>query len=230
VRRGVFVTGTDTGVGKTVVACALVRALRSRGLRVAVMKPVAAGSARTAEGLRNGDALALIEAAGQPAPYALVNPYCFEPAVSPHIAAEDLKIEVDISRILLDLDVLAADVDCTVVEGAGGWLTPINERQTMADLAAALRLPILVVVGLRLGCLSHAQLTRLAVGLRGMSFGGWIANGVDPDMARAADNLATLERLFGEAALEVVPYTPDSGGLALTQAAASLARLGLLNR
>ena len=223
--RRIFVTGTDTGVGKTVIACALVRGLRQLGARVAVMKPVASGAVRTPQGLRNADALALIEAAGSSAAYALVNPYCFEPEVSPHIAAKEAMIDVDISMIRESFEALTAGADWVVVEGAGGWLAPINDRRSMADVALALEAPTLLVVGIRLGCLNHAHLTRFAVAARGVPFAGWIANEVDPAMARTAENLATLERLLGESALAVVPHMGAApGSLTLKEAAMRLAR------
>ena len=162
--RGVFITGTDTGVGKTVVACALVRGLRAQGLRVAVMKPVASGAQRTPDGLRNADALALAASAGYEGPYEDLNPYCFEPPISPHIAAKEAGIEIDTSKIRHVYDTLAASADWVVVEGAGGWFAPLNERQTMADIAWGLTMPALLVVGLKLGCLNHAHLTRVGDG------------------------------------------------------------------
>jgi dethiobiotin synthetase len=208
--RGLFVTGTDTGVGKTVVACALVRGLRAQGARVAVMKPVASGSERTPSGLRNEDALALSEAAGTAAAYEDINPYCFEPPVSPHIAAKEASIDVDTGKIAYHYGRLAAGADWIVVEGAGGWLAPINDRQTMADLASSLSLPALMVVGLKLGCLNHAQLTRRAIEGRGVGFAGWVASALDPAMSRAAENLATLEWVLGEPALAVLAHLPAS--------------------
>jgi dethiobiotin synthetase len=207
--RGIFVTGTDTGVGKTVIACALVRALRDAGARVAVMKPVASGAFETTAGLRNSDAVALMEAAGRPHPYQEVNPYCFEPPISPHIAAKEAGIEVDTSRIRQKYDRLATGADWVVVEGAGGWFAPINEHQTMADLAWALSVPALLVVGLKLGCLNHALLTRIGVESHGVPLAGWVVNGIDRDMMRVEANLATLERLLGEPPLAVIPHLPD---------------------
>ncbi|MBV8783524.1 MAG: dethiobiotin synthase [Gammaproteobacteria bacterium] len=204
--HGVFITGTDTGIGKTVVACALVRALCDEGYKVAVMKPVAAGAERGPDGLRNEDALALMAASNVPAPYELVNPYCFEPSISPHIAAKEVKIEVDTGTIRQNFEQLRAQADWIVVEGAGGWFAPISERQTVADLAWALSVPAVMVVGLKLGCLNHAQLTRLAIESRGVVFGGWVASGVDRSMARSAENLSTLARVLGEPALDTVPY------------------------
>lgn len=223
--RGLFVTGTDTDVGKTVIACALVRGLRALGGRVAVMKPVASGAVRTPLGLRNADAVALMAAAGSEAPYELVNPYCFEAPVSPHIAAKDARIEPDTILIRHNFDVLAAAADWIVVEGAGGWFAPINEHQTMADVAWSLSIPALLVVGLKLGCLNHAQLTRIGIEAHGVSFAGWIACGVDAEMARAPENVAALERLLGEPPLAVIAHDPQSvANLVLESLAAQLAQ------
>ena len=226
--RGIFITGTDTGVGKTVVACALVRAFRAQGLKVGVMKPVASGSQRTPDGLRNEDALALMSAAGTTRPYGDVNPYCFEPPISPHIAAKEASIAVDASIIKHHYDALAAECDSVVVEGAGGWFAPINDHQTMADLAWALSIPVLMVVGVKLGCLNHAQLTRQAIEAHGVSFAGWIANGIDAAMVRGPENLAALERLLGEPPLAIIPHA--SAGLAslvLSEAASRLPRASI---
>jgi dethiobiotin synthetase len=225
--RGIFVTGTDTGVGKTVVACALVRGLREAGARVAVMKPVASGAFRTPEGLRNTDALALMEAAGlaRTDTYDAVNPYCFEPAISPHIAAKEAGVDVDTSMIRQKYDRLTADADWVVVEGAGGWYAPINEHQTMADLAWALSVPALLVVGLKLGCLNHAQLTRLGVESHGVPLAGWVVSGIDRHMTRVEANLETLERLFGEPPLAVVPHLPaGTDSIALVELARALSQ------
>lgn len=209
---GIFVTGTDTGVGKTLIACALTRALRQAGHRVSVMKPVASGSLRTAEGLRNADALALMEAAGLPAElYDEVNPYCFEPPISPHIAAKESHIEVDIDLIRAGMDRLRAGAEWMVAEGAGGWLAPLNAQQTMSDLARALSLPVLLVVGLKLGCLNHAQLSWRAIRSDGVPLAGWVASAIDPHMSHAGENLETLARLLGEPPLAVVPHLQDAG-------------------
>ena len=223
--QGVFITATDTEAGKTVIACGLVRGFRACRQRVAVMKPVASGARRTAAGLRNEDALALIEASGTAAAYEAVNPYCFEPAISPHIAAKDANIMIDTSMIRHKFDSLAAASDWIIVEGAGGWLAPINERETMADLARALDLPVLLVVGLKLGCLNHAQLSRVSIEARGGRFAGWIANAIDPAMARRAENLAALETLLGEPPLASVAHAPlQVASLTLTQCAQRLAQ------
>jgi dethiobiotin synthetase len=204
--RAFFVTGTDTGVGKTLVSAALTRALAARGLRVAVMKPIASGSEPTREGPRNSDALTLMAAANVTAPYDVVNPYCFLPPVSPHIAAREAHVTIDLALLRSRLDSLAAASDCVIVEGAGGWLAPISESATMADLAVALRLPALLVVGLRLGCLNHALLTRQALAASGVAFAGWIANAIDPHFDRPDENLATLTARLGEPPLARIPF------------------------
>jgi len=221
--RGVFITGTDTGVGKTVVGAALVRGLVADGLRVAVMKPVASGSEPTPEGLRNEDALALMAAANVASPYSQVNPYCFEPPISPHIAAEEAGVLIDPGIIRENFELLAAAGDLVVVEGAGGWLAPIGRLDSIADLATSLGLPVVLVVGLRLGCISHAVLTKRAVEADGVRLAGWVANIIDPEMARTAENLATLVRLLGEPPLAVVPaQRRDSPPLVLAEGAAKL--------
>lgn len=220
---GFFVTGTDTEVGKTVVATAVVRGLVSRGLRVAVMKPVASGSQRTSHGLRNEDALALMRASNVAAPYDRVNPYCFEPAISPHIAAEESGISIDLGHIRHHFDSLAAESDLVIVEGAGGWLAPIGPGSSMKDLARALELPVLLVVGVRLGCINHALLSKLAIESHGAPFAGWIANSVDPAMPKRKENLETLTRGLGAPPLEIVPWQATSEPpLVLTEAASRL--------
>jgi dethiobiotin synthetase len=218
--KGFFVTGTDTGVGKTVVAAALTRALAARGLRVAVMKPVASGSDPTPAGPRNSDALALMAAASVQAPYEAVNPYCFLPAVSPHIAAREAGVSIDLALLRSRFESLAAASDCVIVEGAGGWLAPLSDTACMADLAAALAVPVLLVVGLRLGCLNHALLTRESLGIRGVAFAGWIANAIDPHFERAAENLATLTARLGEPPLDCVPFLDRADGTLRMPAAA----------
>lgn len=222
--KGFFVTGTDTAVGKTVAATALVRGFVSQGLRVAVMKPIASGSGKTEDGLRNDDALALMAASNVAAPYDRVNPYCFEPAISPHIAAEEAQVRIDLAKVRRDFEVLRAGADCILVEGAGGWLSPIGPRMSIRDLVQVLELPVIVVVGLRLGCINHALLTRLAIESHGARFAGWIANTIDPMMARLTENLETLIGLLGEPPLAVAPYLPSgSPPLALPGAIERLA-------
>ena len=221
--KSFFVTGTDTGVGKTVASVALTRALVSRGLRVAVMKPIASGSDPTPEGARNSDALALTAAANVSVPYDLVNPYCFLPPISPHIAAREARVVIDLALLRSRFDSLASASDCVIVEGAGGWLAPISDTAGMADLAAALDLPVLLVVGMRLGCLNHALLTRESMATRGTAFAGWIANAIDPQFDRAAENLATLSARLGEPPLACIPFLQrDPGAADLREAAGKL--------
>ena len=223
--QGVFITGTDTGVGKTAIAAGLVRGLVAHGLRVAVMKPVASGSDFTPEGLRNADALKLIEAANVTAPYETVNPYCFAPPVAPHIAAKQAGILMDTTLVRDRFDSLAAAADCVVIEGVGGWLAPLNDSQTVADLVRALGIPVVMVVGLRLGCLNHALLTQESIESRGIRLAGWVGNGIDPAMACRAENLATLERRLGQPPLAVVPFMPgEPAALELRDAAMRLRR------
>ena len=218
--RGIFVTGTDTGVGKTVIASSLVAALVERGLRVAVMKPVASGSERLPEGLRNSDALALMAEASVRAPYDTVNPYCFLPPVSPHIAAAEAGVTIEAGPIRTRFESLAARADRVVVEGAGGWLVPLGRTLSMADLALELDLPVLLVVGMRLGCLSHALLTREAIAARHAPFAGWVANGVDAALERAEENVATLTERLGVAPLARVPFLREPAALAHLRSAA----------
>ena len=222
--KGFFVTGTDTGVGKTVVSAALTRALVARGLRVAVMKPIASGSDPTPRGLRNSDALTLMAAANVPAPYEVVNPYCFEPPISPHIAAREAGVAIDLTLLRSRFDSLAAAGDCVIVEGAGGWLAPLSDTATVADLAAALALPVLLVAGLRLGCLNHTLLTRESISARGAPFAGWIANAIDPHFERSGENLATLTARLGEPALACVPFLAQLDGTLDLSAAADKLR------
>jgi dethiobiotin synthetase len=173
------------------------------------MKPVASGSEQTPSGLRNADALALAAASNVEAPYAAINPYCFEPPISPHIAAEEAKIAINVGLIKSRFEALAGSADFIVVEGAGGWYAPISRAQSMADLPKALQLPALLVVGLRLGCLNHALLSKEAIEASGVEFAGWVANAIDPTLERAAQNLSSLERMLGSEPLAVFPFAPD---------------------
>lgn len=204
-----FITGTDTGVGKTLVAVSLTRALVARGLRVAVMKPVAAGTVKTPEGEFNDDALELLAASNVKASYEDVNPWLLKTAASPHLAARADGVTIRHERIVAAYGRLAAASDLVLAEGAGGWLAPISATETMADVAEKLALPVLLVVGLRLGCLNHALLTRDAVRERGLRFAGWIANKMRSEMPLANANVDTLSTRFGMAPLAVVPMGTD---------------------
>jgi dethiobiotin synthetase len=208
---GWFITGTDTGVGKTLVAVALTRALVARGLRTAVMKPVAAGSIDTPEGPRNDDALELLGASNVPATYDDVNPWLLSTPASPHLAARADGVTIRHETIVASYWRLAAMSDVVVIEGAGGWLAPISATATMADIAEKLALPVILVVGMRLGCLNHALLTREAIRARGLAFRGWIANKLADEMPLAAANIDTLSSRFGVPPLAIVPSAAAAG-------------------
>lgn len=209
--RGVFVTGTDTGVGKTVVAAAVVHMLRAQGLRVAVMKPVASGAYQTQGGLRNDDAQRLISVSNVTAEYAQVNPYCFAPPVAPHIAAEEAGVVIDPAIIRTRFGDLSRQADAIVVEGVGGWRVPLAAGFDVAALASDLQLPVVLVVGLRLGCLSHARLSAEAIAAADCPLAGWIGSTVDADMERYGQNLATLRRLLPAPCLGIVPHLENPG-------------------
>ena len=210
---GFFIAGTDTEVGKTHVATALIAELVCRGLRVAAMKPVAAGASAS---LRNADALVLAAASNVSFPYETLNPYCLRPPVSPHIAAKEAGIVIDPALIYAEFLKIKAASDRVIVEGAGGWLAPISDTRTMEDVAVALGLPVILVVGLRLGCLNHALLTARSIRASGLPFAHWIGNSIDPEFERAAENIATLTAALGPP-LAVIPH-----GGTLPRVAASL--------
>lgn len=197
-RRSMFLAGTDTGVGKTVVACWLLRELAASGSRVAGMKPVAAGARATAGGLRNEDALALAAAGSVGLPYDWINPYCLPEATAPHLAAQAVGVRIDPVLIVSIYRNISSKCELVIVEGAGGWLAPIGPAGpdgaggTMQDVALALGLPVVLVVGIRLGCISHALLTEAAIARSGLAFAGWIANPVDPGFADADRYVETL--------------------------------------
>ncbi|MGV3628979.1 MAG: dethiobiotin synthase [Betaproteobacteria bacterium] len=190
--RGLFVAGTDTGVGKTLVACALLRGFAARGLRVVAMKPVAAGAVRRRGVWHNDDVAQLRAAANVDMPQAVINPYCFAPAIAPHIAAQASGVKIRMAVIAKNYARLGRNADLVVVEGAGGLLVPLGGTFSAADIPSRLNLPVVLVVGLRLGCLNHALLSVEALQARGVYLAGWIANRIDPAMARAAENLQAL--------------------------------------
>jgi dethiobiotin synthetase len=206
-----FVTGTDTGVGKTRVAAGLCLAFAALGKRVAAMKPIASGCQPTADGLRNEDALALLAAATVRAGYAEVNPYAFEPAIAPHIAALEAGCTIDLDLLDRCYERLALQSDVTIVEGAGGWLAPLDAERTFADLAARWQLDVILVVGLRLGCLNHASLTAESIQRRGLRLAGWIANAIDPQFERREQNVLTLRARIAAPCLGTIPYSPLHG-------------------
>ena len=209
---GIFITGTDTGVGKTVVAAGLVRLLARHGLAVIGLKPVAAGAEPTPAGLRNADALALAEAGSVRLPYELTNPWCFAPPIAPHLAAAEAGVELQADSLVRWYGRASAGVEIAVVEGAGGWRVPLHSAGFLSDLPERLALGVVLVVGLRLGCLNHARLTLEAIERSGRCpWIGWVGNRVDPAFARLEDNLASLGRLLGGPPLVALPSLANPG-------------------
>jgi len=212
----VFVTGTDTGVGKSLVAASLLRTLQAQGLRALGMKPVASGCETTAQGLRSEDA-ELLRTHGSGAPnYDLVNPYALLEPIAPHLAAAHAGVTIALPPLLDAYAALSAMAQRVIVEGVGGWAVPLSQTLMQADLVRALKLPVILVVGLRLGCLNHALLTARAIERDGCDLIGWIANRIDPAMACVEENLATLRERLTTPCLGVLPYTraPDPRALA----------------
>lgn len=218
--RGLFVTGTDTGVGKTLVAAALLRALAGAGLRAVGMKPVAAGFDGSGA---NPDVRALEAAGNVDAPLRERNPYAFAEPVAPHLAAEMAGVAIDLPVIAAAAARLAERADVLIVEGAGGALVPLDAQHDMLDIAAALDLPVLLVVGMRLGCLNHALLSALAVAGRGLVLRGWIANVLPPEMPLAMRNVRSLSERLG-----IAPAAVVAAGASPAFDANALAALGLL--
>ena len=221
-----FVTGTDTGVGKTRIATALCLAYAAAGQRVSGMKPVASGCTPTPDGLRNEDALALIGAMNVRVHYDEVNPYAFEPPIAPHLAAVECGRPIDFERLDRCYERLCLRSDAVIVEGAGGFLAPLDATRTFADLALRWRLDVVLVVGLRLGCLNHALLTVESIERRGLRLCGWVANSVDPVFLRRDENLQALRARIAAPCLADVAHAPASG--AQDAAQVLQARLGEL--
>ncbi|WXL26362.1 dethiobiotin synthase [Ectopseudomonas mendocina] len=204
-----FVTGTDTEIGKTTVAAGLLRAAQKLGLSTAAAKPVASGCELTDKGLRNEDALALMGQCSLELSYDEINPMAFAPAIAPHLAAQEAGIQLDSAALLAPVQaVLEKQADFTVVEGAGGWRVPLAGQETLADLAIALQLPVILVVGVRLGCINHALLTAEAIERDGLRLAGWVANVVDPNTSRIKENLATLAERLPAPCLGFLPRLP----------------------
>ena len=195
---GFFITGTDTEIGKTFVSSLLIKVFAEEGLQVTGMKPIASGAKIIDGVLKNDDALSLIQASNVTADYKNINPYVFEPAVSPHIAAEQAGVEIDIEKIKINFDLLQKKSDVVVVESVGGWYAPLSLDTTVADLAETLNIPIILVVGLRLGCLNHALLTAQAIRQSGLPVAGWIANHVKKDFSSAEKNISTLKHFLND--------------------------------
>ena len=210
-RRDLFVVGTDTGIGKTHATAALLHALARSHPRVCGMKPIAAGGVQTAAGFSNEDSIAHRAASTVRVPPALDNPILLPEPLSPHIAAARAGTPISLDTVLAAVAELRTRTDALVVEGAGGFLVPLSETQTGADLAVALGLPLVLVVGMRLGCLNHALLTAEAIRARGLVLAGWIANRVDPDFLCPEENLAYLRSHLGAPLWADLPFSrsPD---------------------
>jgi dethiobiotin synthetase len=208
-RRDFFVTGTDTGVGKTLVAGAILRRLREAGVKVAGMKPIAAGAIAGPEGPANEDALLLQAESSTRHPYATVNPCLFEPAIAPHIAAAEAGVPIDTDRIKAAHAALCASADVVIAEGAGGFLVPLDATRSCAELPRLLGMDVILVVGLRLGCLNHALLTAEAVAARGLTLAGWVGNTLAPDFPRRDANIATLAARIAAPCIGIVPWMAE---------------------
>ncbi len=213
-RKRFFVTGTDTEVGKTFSTAAILASLAGKGYRVAGLKPVAAGAdARQGSKPCNSDALTLMHNASLELPYEVVNPVLLEAAMAPHIAAEREGRSLSVSRLQGFIQgALTRDYDYVFIEGAGGWLVPLNSRETLADLAATLGIPVVLVVGMRLGCLNHALLTAESIRQRGLELAGWVANaGIDPGFGELEENVNTLKARLGAPCFGVLPRAGSPG-------------------
>ncbi len=200
-----FVTGTDTEIGKTWCTLALIQHFKTQGLRVAGMKPIASGCCRSDRGLRNSDAEKILEVSGLEVPYDWVNPYAFEPPIAPHLAAAQMGQTIELENIVSKYKQLAAFADTVVIEGVGGWRVPVNATQSLKDIVLALDVPVILVVGLRLGCINHALLTAEAIIRDGCTLVGWIANSISPDFD-AQGSIDTLSERLEVPLLAQIPY------------------------
>jgi len=204
--QGYFVTGTDTGIGKTWSSLALMQYFQQQGKTVVGMKPVAAGCEWLDGQFKNEDALALQTQASIDIPYDLINPYAFELPVSPHIAAQAVGEEIEISVIRDEYEKLQTLADVVIVEGAGGWMVPLNAKEDIAQLAEQLALPLIVVIGMRLGCINQAKLTFAAIKQLDLACVGWIASCVEKDMQQLEANIKTIDAVADMPLLAVFPY------------------------
>lgn len=206
-----FITGTDTDAGKTTVAAGLLHAARLAGRTTAAGKPVASGSSQSPEGLRNADALALLAECSLGLHYEEVNPFVFEPAIAPHLAAREAGVDLNVDTLLAPmLALLEKNADFTLIEGAGGWRVPLAGQSNLSDLAVALELPVILVVGVRLGCINHALLSAEAIARDGLKLAGWVANIIEPHTSRLDENLVTLEERLPAPCLGRVPRLAEA--------------------
>ncbi|MES9965733.1 MAG: dethiobiotin synthase [Sedimenticola sp.] len=213
---GYFITGTDTECGKTEITLGLMQLLQSRGLRVLGMKPVASGAEQAPAGLRNEDAVRIRRQATSSISYELVNPFAFEPPIAPHLAAEQAGVEIDFGTIQNYYQKLSNQADRVIVEGVGGWRVPLGPQQMLSDLAVELGLPVILVVGLKLGCINHALLTAESIQAAGLQLAGWVANVADPEMLEPQGNLDALKTRINAPLLGFVPLMeqPDAAAVA----------------
>lgn len=215
---GFYVTGTDTGIGKTVASAALLHALRARGLRAVGMKPVASGCEATADGWHNEDALALLAASDPQPAYGELNPYALPAPLAPELAAREAGVAIELPTLVAAFARLRSMADTVVVEGVGGWAAPLTADLDQADLVRALRLPVVLVVGMRLGCINHARLSARAIADDGFELIGWIANHVDPDMQRQDENFQMLCQRLPAPCWGRLPYAPGADAAHLSKA------------
>jgi len=208
VKKGFFITGTDTDVGKTWVTVALMRFFKKQGLSVIGLKPVAAGCDWQDGQLKNDDALLLQQNASVDLAYQTVNPYAFKQPVSPHLAAMGQSVQLDVIEKTFNKIKHSADV--VLVEGAGGWLVPLNDVDDIADLAKLIQLPVIVVVAIKLGCINHARLTVQSIQMSGLACAGWIAVCLDPEMTMQEENISTISHKVSIPLLGVLPYSEES--------------------
>jgi len=199
--KGIFITGTDTGIGKTYFSLACINALQQAGIKTIAMKPVASGAELVDGQLRNEDALLIQQALNHAVDYDLINPYAFAPSVSPHIAAAEAGVEIDLQLIQKKYQQLSKGAEFAIVEGVGGWLAPLSTNLTVADMAKAIGLPVVMVVGIRLGCLNHAMLTAQAIVQSGLNLAGWVANDIEAELESADEQVDYLSRSLGMAPL-----------------------------
>lgn len=210
-QKNYFIAGTDTDVGKTLVACALLHAAKQQGMKTLAIKPIAAGSEEGPEGRVNRDAVLLSREMTETLAYAQLNPVLFDAPIAPHIAAAQEGRRVSVAQLAgYCRGALIKPADLRLVEGAGGWRVPINMQQTLADLAVELQIPVILVVGMKLGCLNHALLTAGAIARDGLPLAGWVANQIDPDMSYFEENIQSLAEMMHAPCLGIIPRLDDA--------------------
>jgi len=204
--NGFFITGTDTSCGKTEITLGLMQRLQDDQKIVLGMKPIASGATTTTKGLRNEDAVRILKQGTVQVNYSELNPYIYEPPIAPHLAAEEANEQIDLNVISTRYMSLQAQADCVIVEGVGGWRVPFNREQSAAELVQMLNLPVIMIIGLKLGCINHALLTAESIQANNVRFAGWIANEVEPNMLSRDENIATLRAAIKAPCLGIVPY------------------------